>query len=635
MFSFFSVPSLFLLRLFFLAPHHHRCNNGVPAANETCPSNNALMCQSCSRSFSLSSDSTRCEPCKVGKFGAVSSPGVCTNCGAGRYEDSKGSLECKECAKGQSQEEGKGTKCNPCGVGTFANKTSLKQCYDCPQGYYMNDLGSASCFSCSPGKFASFLGSLKCESCPRGYLQDQPKKSFCDKVKAGQVVAKGGSASIQVPLGSKICDEQGDSCETTAPFEACAAGKYGKEPTPTNQCYNCQAGKSSSRGAIKCQACDKGKFNPVTGQTCSECAAGFFQQQNTNPSLSCLACPTGFVQLLPGSSSCSDLGGMKPSDCKDDEYFNASIQISGKPPGDCVSCPLGGSCIGPIDSMGIRPLFGWWKIPTNEQDPTKPTEMFAECLFAPSCLGARNLALVARHSEAKADVMASQTANITCNGQLGFRNVSRLCHTCAADHKREGTNKCAKCPPDQGSNWGLMLLGVLIIFCVLAYIVGDSLSQGVKIYVSASIQKIILNFLQVVTLCGGFPLRWPPALQTLFYVQGSISTLGEHLVNIDCLSTATSAAELYYSKQQMYAALPVLICFISFLFWWSIGRVKKQSFFQKRTNPTDKTYKDKFIVTITSVLYLIYPTLCKNAVSSVAGLIFICILLLFCFFSNF
>ena len=360
---------------------------------------------------------------------------------------------------------------------------------------------------------------------------------------------------------------------------------------------------------------EKGKFNPTAGSPCSECSPRFFQDQNTLPSSSCKACPAGYDTTLSGSSSCSDLGGIKPSDCKDDEYFNVT---------DCVDCPNGGSCIGPIDSAGIRPLFGWWKIPTNEQDPTKPTEMFAECLFAPSCLGARNLALVARHKEAAADTeMSSATANVTCNGELGFRNVSRLCHTCAADHKREGTNKCAKCPPDQGSNWGLMLLGVLIIFIVLAYIVGDSLAQGVKIYVSASIQKITLNFLQVVTLCGGFPLRWPPALQSLFYVQGSVSTLGEHLVNVDCLSTATSAAELYYSKQQMFAALPVLICFISFSFWWLISKVKKQPFFRKRTSSKDKTYKDKFIVTITSVLYLIYPTLCKNAVSLLAGVLLI------------
>ena len=240
--SFFSLFSPFII---------HRCKNGHPAANETCPSNDAQMCHSCLTSFTLSSDSKACDPCESGKFGA--SAGVCTNCDAGRYEDSEGSVKCKECAKGQAQEEGGKIECKLCGTGTFANKTSLEQCYDCPKGYYVNDLGSASCFSCSPGKFTSSLGSLKCEPCPRGYLQDQPKKSFCDKVKPGKVVAEGGSASIQVPFGYKICDEQGDSCETTAPFEACAQGKYGKAPTPTNQCYDCEAGKSSSQGATRCQ----------------------------------------------------------------------------------------------------------------------------------------------------------------------------------------------------------------------------------------------------------------------------------------------------------------------------------------------------------------------------------------------
>ena len=209
------------------------------------------MCHNCSRSFVLSPDSTRCDPCAAGKFGA--SPGVCTNCTAGRYEDSKGSLGCKSCARGQSQEQRGQIECSPCVKGTFANTTLLDQCYDCPKGYFMEYPGSASCFSCSPGKFAPVPNSSKCEDCPRGYLQDQPKKSFCDKVKAGQVVAEGGSASIQVPLGSKICDDN-SGCNDNSQFEACAAGTYGEKPTPTNQCYDCEAGKSSSQGATNCQA---------------------------------------------------------------------------------------------------------------------------------------------------------------------------------------------------------------------------------------------------------------------------------------------------------------------------------------------------------------------------------------------
>ena len=219
--------------------------------NETCPSHNTPMCHSCLKSFTLSSDNTTCDPCASGKFGF--SPGVCTNCTAGRYEDSIGSLACKECARGQSQEQGGKIKCSPCDVGTFANVTLLEQCYDCPKGYYVENPGSASCFSCSPGKFAPVKRSLKCNDCPSGRLQRLAEQPSCYSVEAGQVVAEGGSASIRVPPGSKICGESSGCTDEKDPFEACMPGTYGKEP-PTTLCYDCEAGESSSQGATKCRA---------------------------------------------------------------------------------------------------------------------------------------------------------------------------------------------------------------------------------------------------------------------------------------------------------------------------------------------------------------------------------------------
>ena len=112
----------------------------------------------------------------------------------------------------------------------------------------------------------------------------------------------------------------------------------------------------------------------------------------------------------------------------------------------------------------------------------------------------------------------------------------------------------------------------------------------------------------------GIFFRWPPELEFLFEAQGSISTVGEHLVNPDCLSTTASAAELYYNKQQVFAALPFLVALLSFVIWYMYGLVKKKPFFRKRIERTkETTSKDKFVVTLTTVLYLMYPTLCKNA----------------------
>ena len=204
--------------------------------------------------------------CESGKYGDTLGK-LCKSCISGQYRTaSMDATICKGCPSGWGNENNGSTSCNKVPPGFFTVNGAQSTCQrgftcaginsppqQCSKGTYTNSTGSVSCIPCSPGKFASSLGSLKCEFCPRGYLQDQPKKSFCDKVKAGQVVAEGGSASIQVPLGSKICDEQGDSCQSDAPFEACAAGKYGVAPTPTTECYNCKAGESSSQGATRCQ----------------------------------------------------------------------------------------------------------------------------------------------------------------------------------------------------------------------------------------------------------------------------------------------------------------------------------------------------------------------------------------------
>jgi NADH:ubiquinone oxidoreductase subunit 5 (subunit L)/multisubunit Na+/H+ antiporter MnhA subunit len=69
---------------------------------------------------------------------------------------------------------------------------------------------------------------------------------------------------------------------------------------------------------------------------------------------------------------------------------------------------------------------------------------------------------------------------------------------------------------------------------------------------------------------------------------------------------------LYYSKQQFFAAMPFLIAAVSFGIWYLYGRIKQKSFFGKRKDQDQTTTKDKFVVTVTTVLYLLYPTLCKN-----------------------
>ena len=133
-----------------------------------------------------------------------------------------------------------------------------------------------------------------------------------------------------------------------------------------------------------------------------------------------------------------------------------------------------------------------------------------------------------------------------------------------------------------------------------------------KIKLSDGIQKIFLNYMQVIAFAQAFPLRWPVFLEDLFEFQGAVSTVGEHLLSPDCLSTA-SAAELFYSKQLIFSLAPFIVVAVSCTFWYLRSCCSNDKFFAKRVRPNDTTLKDKCVLTICTILYLLFPTLCTQA----------------------
>ena len=245
--------------------------------------------------------------------------------------------------------------------------------------------------------------------------------------------------------------------------------------------------------------------------------------------------------------------------------------------------------------------------------------MFSKCIYPPACLGAPNVKFENEYyndNRSRIDLAMVSTpySNITttmCATHLAFRKQSRLCHTCNTTSRRQGTARCDACP-SRGLTIALMILGVIITIGVISFLVASAIGDAGTILLSGSIQKIFVNYLQVIAFAQAFPLRWPRFLEDLFAFQGAISTVGEHLLSPDCLSDGT-AAELFYSKQIMFAVSPFIVVVLSFLFWFVKGCCSGVSFFAKRKKVNDTTLKDKFVLTICTVMYLLFPTLCTQA----------------------
>jgi len=419
------------------------------------------------------------------------------------------------------------TGCNGIPRGSFYNDTDRSESL-CPKGYtcegggadatpcdpgrYAPDKGSVACIACAPGRFASVPAAFECGLCPKGYYQEHSNASSCEEKKDGDLVLDGGIASVKVPLGSYIHCTQlasvvaAESCT----FSPCPAGKYGKNPPDEEPCKDCPAGKSSFNSSIECVACSKGKFAQNRGTDCKNCPSGFFQPQSTDASVSkaCQECPAGYSKDGPkGESACEDLNFVHPEDCTSEQYLNDTDP--NRKMWICESCPDGGSCTQNTAKWTTRgPKFGFWKIPERQRGQDYWKEVFAECIYHPACLGGPNPSLKGRYFYSNGADRATTTmaddlnplnrnhSNTTCATELGFRAASRLCHACAAQYRRQGSSECARCPAT-GQNWGLILLGIFLIASMLVYVVHSTLGEGGEEDLSQSVQKIMLNYLQV------------------------------------------------------------------------------------------------------------------------------------------
>ena len=277
----------------------------------------------------------------------------------------------------------------------------------------------------------------------------------------------------------------------------------------------------------------------------------------------------------------------------------------------CQTCPEGADCTGkPYAS--VKSKFGYSRIPSSSIPDT-----FQLCLYPAACLGAPNDAFVGRfftndNETSKEDYCLVDSPE-SCNEAYGFEIGSRKCHACRLGYRRQGRVRCAKCPPPS-QNYFLIVLGIIFVVFAVVFFVKVTVKDAGRTKISENIQKVIINFLQIITVFSGFSLRWPPAMQALFDFQGSISTVGDHLLNPDCVSTYATAADLYYTKQVGYTVLPFVVVIVLWIVWTAIAKFKKIDFYLRKDYVTS-TPKDKFVVSVSVLLYLIFPTLVNQAFS--------------------
>ena len=279
--------------------------------------------------------------------------------------------------------------------------------------------------------------------------------------------------------------------------------------------------------ALSACACNEDYFSEVKDgvMSCTRCPSRSTSPQNST-SFSACSCEAGtYLQAESsiGKNKTVAVCLVIPSCPSSEQYLNdtsADFQQYA-----CEQCPPGGAC--GVDNAAwsnLGPLFGWWKIPKSDRAGNaswKATAAFVKCPYPPACLGAPNRALGNRFfSNEGADLAMVERGNTSstfaCATTLGFRNRSRLCHACNATSRRQSNDRCTKCP-DDGQNWGLIVLGFFVTLLVLCFVVGGAIGDAGKQSLSSAVQKITLNYLQVAALALAFPFAGPPRWNLLSF----------------------------------------------------------------------------------------------------------------------
>ena len=589
------------------APHMSACKNcSAGFYSYATGLSNESDCASCipGRYSSEVGITFDCKSCPFGWFQPTSSSAVCVLIEKGHEASllQEGNTVQIPCSHGRYGLGGL-KSCKVCPPGTFQDLANQVECKMCRNGTYAASNGSVVCSGCSPGQFSSSSGSRSCDKCPVGFIQMFDAATLCTRRPEGTIVLN-GMALVKVPLGSYV------DCGVSCSFKECPAGRFGNKP-PTKNCQLCPSGWSSFAGTIDCSPCAKGKFSRRDGAVCEVCLPGFFQAQSISGSNKCTACPLGYTQNKTGESSCVSLNWVYAQDCNSLQYLDDTSSERQK--WACRDCLEGADCAGAVSKSKLNNLFGWWEIPENERDGRQ----FAECMYPPACQGAYNPSLAKRFLDEEGGDLALKGENFShyCSVTFGFKNVSRLCHACANNYRRAGQNQCAKCPTES-QNWALIFLGVVVIVCVISYIANVLIhGEGGDVEeLSQSLKKIMLNYFQLLSLARAFPLRWNGAFISLFDMLGAMSTIGDHLVSLDCVNRTTSGAEIFFSKLILWMLLPLGITWVVFIFFYTKSWCHGKDFFAKRLQG-EATYKDRSIVAANVALYLIYPSLCTNAFS--------------------
>ena len=122
--------------------------------------------------------------------------------------------------------------------------------------------------------------------------------------------------------------------------------------------------------------------------------------------------------------------------------------------------------------------------------------------------------------------------------------VGKLCEKCALNFAKYGRFECRACVAKEWTLAVFILTFFMIMAAMALYVKILMNTVGLSETASSGV-KIVMNALQLSSLCAGFPMQWPNVIMNMFSILGFASTSSDSVLQFDCILQGSGIAVVY------------------------------------------------------------------------------------------
>ena len=633
-------------------------------------------------------DASSCRACLPGFYQNMNGSSACLPCIPGRVAPGRGSQQCDECPAGKMQTEIEGTTCieapsgtivneggsstyeiakgwhatkcdpttnictdsAPCDSGTIGENPATSNCLSCPAGW-TSYRGSLDCVACEPGRYAASKGAQDCKLC--GEFQHQPHSARETCLACGHF-ERGDSARLK-------CVEAREPTPAMPPPD---------RPVATTANVNGKNQVTFAWGSVGNEKDDDAPYAPKE-IVVEWCANDLFKEDETNMTVvpadvhhitlhSLTSLPptiSGILVRLSArntnyrSKSYSPISDMWTisSDCHG-SYLDDIDQTSPWS-WNCSTCPHGAACSGAqVTRTVITARAGFWRLSDDPID--SDFVRFYPCLVPIACLGvvsessSSSIVVAGDEGQRRRQLLEEATGmqGERCNEDMGFRQwcnrsvdgVGERCRLCGACKQKYqhmfGRNDCAPCPGsgDTATQYILLFFTLCVFVFLFTLLVFCRAKGRGRKSVSSGIRKIIINFLQVTSLCVAWAVPWPTSITWMLVVEGFSSSISDATISLSCSMPSATAFQVMQASQIMWSCTPFLMIMGMTIVYGSASvlccptrcgngttRSKEMTTCElwRKRRRSFQSPKDNWVMACLYTLYLMYPALAASSFS--------------------